>query len=78
MLANLCSKNFLFLLSTEAKIDKESSEDYYANRFQKNVSSLQWGVKMDTGNRIRMDTSKAMGNKNVIFSGCKWIKPAQL
>ena len=45
-----------------SKIDKNSSEGYYANRFQKNVSSLQWGVKMDRGNRIRMDTSKAMGN----------------
>ena len=46
----------------ESKIDKESSEDYHANIFQKNVSGLQFGVQMDKGNRIHMDTSKAMGN----------------
>ena len=26
------------------------------------VSGLQFGVQMDHGNRVRMDTSKAMGN----------------
>ena len=45
----------------EAQKDKESSEAYYANRYQRNVSSLQWGVKMDKANQIRMETSQAMG-----------------
>ena len=56
----------------ESKIDKESSEDYHANIFQKNVSGLQFGVQMDKGNRIHMDTSKAMGNIIKVLSGSQF------
>ncbi len=45
----------------EEKI-KESEEEYVGSIFQKNVSSLNWGVQMYYGPKIQMDTSKAMGN----------------
>ena len=61
-------------INAKAVLDKElvekqkpkSAEAYSASVFQKNVSSLSWGVQMYTGNKIQMDTSKAMGilNKN--------------
>ena len=39
-----------------------SSEEYFGNTIQRNISSLQFGVQMYQGNRIRMDTSKAFGD----------------
>ena len=59
-------------INAKSLLDKElqekqkpkDAEAYSASVFQKNVSSLSWGVQMYTGNKIQMDTSKAMGILN--------------
>ena len=68
-------------INAKAVLDKElvekqkpkSAEAYSASVFQKNVSSLSWGVQMYTGHKIQMDTSKAMGILERNWA-CPWEK----
>ena len=50
----------------DEKTKNKSAEDY-SNKVLNVSSSMNWGVHMYHGNKIQMDTSKAMGEQIVLL-----------
>ena len=58
-------------METKQKLDedtKNKSAEDYSNKVLNVSSSMNWGVHMYHGNKIQMDTSKAMGEQNKKYS----------
>ena len=57
-------------METKQKLDedtKNKSAEDYSNKVLNVSSSMNWGVHMYHGNKIQMDTSKAMGEQIVLL-----------